>query len=400
MENQKLKTKLKLTKEQLQNILTEHMLQQDGASEVFQTLVNALMMSERHSLLKQKAIQGTNKANGYRKATKPGLGTQLQLDIPRDRMGLFKPLILGILNQHEDKVKNLSFALYGKGLTNRQIADVLAEVYGKDYSKSTVNRMSSVFYKQVTSWLSRKLDDYYPVVFVDAIHLKVRRDVVATQAFYIVLGLKSDFTREILAVVNMPTESASGWQAVLGQLQERGGNHVGLFVFDDLKGLDMTIGKLFADSERQKCVLHLQRNLSSHVRVKDRASFCQGLQAMFNPDRGCSISTAVSTFQHFLNSWSARYPYFGRVSNRLDLPLYFTYLGYNYRVRRMLYTTNWIERFNKSVRRTTKVRNALPSPNSALVLIGYVGMEMEQGAYKYPISNFKYEESLIKQTNC
>lgn len=391
MKEEKLKTELKLSKSQLQLVINDHLSEENGLHEVFEMFVNGLMYSEREAFL-EKGELANNKGNGYRQVKKNGIGSKLSLQIPRDRLGVFRPVILGLLDQQEEQIKDLCFSLYGKGLTTRQIGTVLEDTYGKSYSKSTVSRITTEFYEFTQSWMNKKLDAYYPVVFIDAIHLKIRRDSVATEAFYIILGLKEDFTREVLGVMNLPNESASGWQDILKEIKTRGVQNIDLLVFDDLTGLDTAVGKEFPMAKQQKCILHFQRNLSRKVRKTDRAIFCKELSDVFDPDhKDYNSKQAVKKLRAFLLSWTKSYPSLIKIEQKNDLEVLFTYLQYDYRVRRMIYTTNWIERLNKSIRRTTKIRNALPTPMAALNLIAFVAIEMEENAYKYPIRNFKFE---------
>ena len=382
-------TELNLSKSQLQNVINDHIQKENGLNDLFSLLLNGLMVSERRTFLSEDQTEG-NKGNGYRSASRSGIGSKLQLQIPRDRMGVFKPIILGLLNEQEEQIKDLCFELYGKGLTTRQIEEVIAKIYGSNYSKSSISRITTDFSSLVSAWLNRKLDHYYPVVYIDAIHVKVRRETVATEAFYVLLGLKEDYTREVLGIINIPQESASGWQEVLENIRSRGVGKVGLFVFDDLTGLDTVIGKVFASSMQQKCIIHFQRNLSKHIRRTNRAVFCEDLKQVFNPDEASySAQQAVVQLKETLIKWSKKYPKLKSTINRNDLETIFTYLNFDYRIRRMIYTTNWIERLNKSFRRTLKMRNALPNPQAAITLMGYVAIEMEEGTYSYPITNFK-----------
>ena len=382
-------TELNLSKSQLQNVINDHIQKENGLNDLFSLLLNGLMLSERRTFLSEDQTEG-NKGNGYRSASRSGIGSKLQLQIPRDRMGVFKPIILGLLNEQEEQIKDLCFELYGKGLTTRQIEEVIAKIYGSNYSKSSISRITTDFSSLVSAWLNRKLDHYYPVVYIDAIHVKVRRETVATEAFYVLLGLKEDYTREVLGIINIPQESASGWQEVLENIRSRGLGKVGLFVFDDLTGLDTVIGKVFASSMQQKCIIHFQRNLSKHIRRTNRAVFCEDLKQVFNPDEASySAQQAVVQLKETLIKWSKTYPKLKSTINRNDLETIFTYLNFDYRIRRMIYTTNWIERLNKSFRRTLKMRNALPNPQAAITLMGYVAIEMEEGTYSYPITNFK-----------
>jgi len=385
-------TQLKLSKNQVQNVINSQLSVENGLNDLFSMLVNGLMLSERQSFLATDNTEG-NKGNGYRKAVKAGIGSKLQLSIPRDRLGVFKPVILGLLNEQEEQIKDLCFELYGKGLTTRQIEDVIEKIYGSTYSKSSVSRITTDFSALVDAWLSRPLDSYYHIIFIDAIHIKIRRDTVAMEAFYILLGLKEDFTREVLGILNIPQESASGWQEVLLNIQSRGVKKVGLFVFDGLTGLAEVVGKIYGESMQQKCILHFQRNLSKHLRKADKEAFCSELKQVFNPDsQTLTQELAIENLKKVLKKWESKYPRFINVAKNEDIENLFTYLKFDYRVRRMIYTTNWIERLNKSFRRTLKMRNALPSPKSAITLLGFVAMEMEEKVYSYPIANFKFEE--------
>jgi putative transposase len=161
----------------------------------------------------------------------------------------------------------------------------------------------------------------------------------------------------------------------LENIKSRGASKVGLFVFDGLTGLDNVVGKVFADSMRQNCILHFQRNLNKHIRVTHREDFGLELKQVFNPDDVFYTSKeAVQNLKQTLDKWSKSYPKLASIAQRDDLDNLFTYLNFDYRIRRMIYTTNWIERLNKSFRRTLKMRNALPNPKAAITLMGYVAI--------------------------
>jgi len=225
----KQETQLKLNQEQLQIAIQEQVSEPGGLNNVYEMLINSLMYCERKAYLSDRK-DVKNKANGYRQVTKSGIGSKLSLQIPRDRLGVFKPVIMGLINDQEEKIKDLCFNLYGKGLTTRQIEKVIQDIYGGGYSKSSVSRITADFTELVEQWRTRPLDSKYLVVYIDAFHQKVRRDVVNSEAFYIMLGLKEDYTREVLSVINMPQESAIGWEMNLRELQQRGVEQVGLFV--------------------------------------------------------------------------------------------------------------------------------------------------------------------------
>ena len=386
-------TELKLSKTQIQSVINDYIQGEKGLNDLFSMIVNGLMLCERRTFLEESQGSG-NKGNGYRQATRSGIGSKLQLHIPRDRLGVFQPVILGLLNEQEEHLKELCFELYGKGLTTRQIEDVVQKIYGTSYSRSSVSRITTDLSTFIESWLSRCLEEYYHIVYIDAIHIKVKRDTVATEAFYILLGLKQDYTREVIGIVNIPQESASGWEEVLMDIKDRGVKNVGLFVFDDLTGLDTVIGKIFSGSMQQKCILHFQRNLNKHIRVTDRKEFSDELKAVFDPDNPIlTPEQGIENLKKVLLKWERYYPKLSSIRQKSGLEMVFTYLNFDYRIRRMIYTTNWIERLNKSFRRTLKMRNALPNPKSVITLLGFVAMEMGDKTYSYPITNFKFDEN-------
>lgn len=390
MKKLKEETELKLTKNQLQSAITGHILEYDGLTDLFEMFINGLMYCERKAFLSESETK--NKGNGYRQIKRSAIGSQLQLKVPRDRLGVFQPVIMGLLNEQEEQIKDLCFELYGKGLTTRDIEDITEKLFGKNYTKSSVSRITTDFSAMINSWLNRTLSAYYPIIYIDAIHVNVRRNTVCSEAFYVLLGLKEDYSREVLGIVNIPQESAIGWQEVLEGLKSRGVSKVGLFVSDDLSGLSDTISKVFSSSKKQKCVLHYMRNVSKELRREDRQQIMEEVKQVFNPDDVFKTpQEALIELRNLYQRYSKTYPKLYKRSQAEGLENLFTYLQFDYRVRRMIYTTNWIERLNKSFRRTLKIRNALPTPDAAITLMGYVALEMTEKTYSYPITNFNVE---------
>ena len=192
--------------------------------------LNSLMYCEREHYLNES---NSNKGNGYRKAFAVGMGKQIALQIPRDRLGMFQPMVLALIRDQRQQLEDLSFELYGNGLTTRQIGSLMKKIYGKYYSKSAISNITSTFYNQMQQWRERPLDTHYLAVYIDAIHLKIRRGTVSSEAFYVLLGVKSDYTREVIGIVNIPSESASGWKEVLQTIKQRGVKKIGLIISDN-----------------------------------------------------------------------------------------------------------------------------------------------------------------------
>lgn len=388
---------IELTKVQLQQSISKFMEEENGLSSILEMTLNGLMHSERKAFLENSL---GNKGNGFRKAFSVGMGKQIELSIPRDRLGMFKPVMLALIRDQKMQMMDLSFELYGKGLTTSQIGGIMEKIYGKHYSSSAISNITTTFYQQMQQWRERPLDPYYLAVFIDAIQIKIRRDTVSSEAFYILLGVKEDYTREVIAIVNIPQESASGWKDVLISIQQRGVEKIGIIVSDNLPGLDTVIPLVFKNTDHQKCVVHLKRNILNKVASKHKEEIAQDLNDVFDMDLSeDTVEQAFVRFDSFSNKWNNKYRFIGNLSLDETNELYFTYIRYHPQIRRMLYTTNWIERLNKDFRRTFKIRNSMPGYEAALTLLSKVAMDKEEEHFKYPIYNFKFDVRLNRKRN-
>ena len=178
-------------------------------------------------------------SNGYRYRKTLDQGKLLELQVPRSRYGAFYPVILALLKDQEEEARQLAFHLYGVGLTTAQVSDIFKDFYGKSYSTSHISRLFDYAREDVCKWMERPLDSYYPIVYIDAPFIPVRRNnSVSKEAFYTVLGVKSDRTREVLAIYNMPTENLVGWEDVFALLVRRGVKEIGLMVSDGISGIE------------------------------------------------------------------------------------------------------------------------------------------------------------------
>jgi len=387
---------MNLTKKQTEEVLSNFLDQENGLNEVMQMMLNAMMYSERSEYL---TTDTTNKGNGFRLGKVFGYGSQIELRIPRDRQSSFTPTILALFRDQENYLKEVSFKMYSKGLTTRDISEVMETIYGTHYSKSKVSNISQSFYGQMESWRNRELEEHYLAFYIDGLHVKLKRDgSYKNECFYIILGLKEDFTREVIAIVNFPSESALGWKQIFRSLKERGVQSVGLIVSDGLSGLDGAIAESFGNTPHQKCIVHLQRNLQAFVRREDKKELAEDIRQILSPDdESYSKELAHQSLVDFSTKWAVKYKALGNYILKMEWQPYFTYLDYHTKIRRMIYTTNWIERFNRSSRRTLKVRGAFPNEESVLALITSTAIDKSDKTYKYPIYNFKFEPKLFKK---
>lgn len=271
-----------VSKVQLKDLIANHLKQENGLNDVLEITLNAMMKNERSLHLEDSDV---NKANGYRPGRVYGHGKLLELRIPRDRNGEFYPKVLTLLRSQQAETDKLVSALYGQGLTQSQVGDVFERLYGRHYSSSQVGRMIEWMRNDVAEWNSRALEQRYPIVFIDALWVNVRRDSVQKEAFYVVLGVKEDRTREVLAISHQPTESATGWAILLEELQERGLESIGLIVADGLAGLEDAAGRVYSRADFQRCVTHVKRRLLARVRTEDKPVLADDLRQVFATDR-------------------------------------------------------------------------------------------------------------------
>ncbi len=259
--------KLHFTREQVSKILDDFVNRSGGMEEVFKLCLETLMRSEReiHNDV------NLDVSNGFRYRKTYGRGKLLELKVPRSRYHQFYPVILGLLRDEEEECRRLAYGLYGAGLTTEQVGELFEKIYGRSYSSSQVSRMFEHARQEVAEWLARPLDEYYPMIYIDVTFIPLRRgESVSKEAFYTILGVKSDRTREVLTIVNLPTESAQGWREVIGALKKRGVKEIGLAVCDGLTGIEDAIFEHYPMADLQLCTVHLERNVLKYTRAKDK----------------------------------------------------------------------------------------------------------------------------------
>lgn len=384
--------KLHFTQEQVTNILEDIVHQEDGLQKILKLSLEALMRSERE----EHNQEHNDMSNGYRKRRAFGQGKILELQVPRSRKGNFYPLLLGLLRDQEEECRKLAFSLYGAGLTTKQVGELFGEIYGREYSTSQISRMFEYARDDVARWLERPLEPYYPMLMIDATFIHTRRvDNVSKEGYYTILGVREDRTREVLAIVNFPTESASAWESVFDGLVKRGVQETGLVVCDSLSAIETAIWRYFPEANVQLCTVHLQRNVQKHVKPKDKAAVADDFKEVFRVgDRHDSSRQGWYRWVKFCQKWGKYYPSIGKMANNNRYMLHFTYLDYDYRMQSMIHSTNWVERLNRDYKRTTRMRGALPNAEATILLLGYVAMT--RSAYLRKIPKINYETNKFK----
>lgn len=386
---------MRFTQPQINEIFESLLEKEEGLNAVLKLTLETLMKMERSEYKKENA----DYSNGYRSRKAFGDKKMLELRVPRTRSGGFYPVILGLLKNQQEEARTLAFNLYKSGLTTDQVGDIFDQLYGKHYSTSQVSRMFDGAREEIKTWLERSLEDYYPIIYIDATFISTRRvDSVSKEAYYTILGVRSDRTREVLGVFNFPTEGSSQWVSIFNQLKKRGVKNIDLVISDSLTGIEDAVWKCFSQSEVQLCTVHLLRNYLKEAKPKHKKELAEDFKNVFrSEDRRDTKEEAKERFKAFCDKWATYYPYFERQKKNPRIDLYFTYIGYDYRIHTMIKTTNWIERLNRDFKRTTRMRGALPSPEATLLLLGAVARDKKAYQRKVPKlyhenNKFKWEE--------
>jgi transposase-like protein len=379
---------LHFTQEQVTKILSEVACQKEGFNKVLQLSLEALMRAERelHNFTKKDV------SNGYRWRKAIGIQRQLRLQVPRTRYHHFYPVLLAVLKDQEEEMREVAFKLYGNGLTTQQVGEIFESIYGKHYSTSQISRLFDYAREEVKLYLTRPLESYYPIIYIDATYISTRRgENVSKEAYFTILGVKADRTREVLSIVNFPVESATAWGEVFENLKARGVERVDLVVSDALAGIEEAVAKNYSQVSHQFCVFHLKKNVLKYIKPKDKKEIVKQLSEVFLIDNSSdSIEKGWQRWLSFIDRNKNKYPVLERMRGE-RYRYYFTYLKYDYRIRSMIYTTNWIERLNRDYKRTLRMRGALPNSEAVILLMGYVAMNHK--AYERKVPKLDHERS-------
>ena len=321
---------MEFTREQISEIISEITNGELGLQGLVKQGLESLMLSERDL---HNETRG-DVSNGFRGRRVCHGGKVFELRVPRSRNNHFYPMLLGVLKDQEEEAQKLVSSLYCSGLTTEQVGKIYEQFYGKHYSKSQVSRLLNTAREDVNAWLGRELDNRYPIIYIDATYVLTRRDdSVSNEAYYTVLGVKEDRTREVLAVVNFPTESATNWKDVFEDLKERGVAVIDLLVCDGLPGIENVLADTFPKADLQLCTVHLKRNIAGKVKPRDKKQVMEELKQICAPDQWeISPEKAFEKFKEFITRWQKSYPVLKRYCHD-RYRFYFTYFKYEREIR-------------------------------------------------------------------
>jgi len=310
---------------------------------------------------------GNSRNGSYKRKVRTSEG-ETAIQVPRDRNGSFEPQILpkgttSTTNELENKI----IGMYAKGMSVRDIQEQLSELYGVDVSPTTLSAITDKVWGLVEAWQNRPLASIYAIVYLDAIHLKVRHEnKVENTAVYIVLGVDLEGQRDILGHwIGEGGEGANFWLSVITDLQTRGVKDILIACMDGLTGFKEAVQAVFPNTVIQRCVIHQIRNSLKYVSWKDRKAFMSDLRQVY----GAPTREAAETgLLHLSEVWSGRYAVAVRSweSNWEDLSTFFDFPS---EIRRLIYTTNTVEGYNRQLRKIVKTKGAFPSGEAARKLL-------------------------------
>ena len=378
---------MKLTHSQISEILSNYTSSSEGFVTLQSLIMNSLMYHERELFVSENAHE---QCNGFRSRRWYSHGFEFSLRIPRSRSGNFYPILLGLIRSESEERAKLFNLLYTKGLTTEQIGEISNCVYGRSYSKQQISHLAGSCREDVERWLCRSLSSHYLAVYIDATFISTRRDrQVSKEAYYTILGVLEDGSREVLTVVNHPTEGALCWKDELEALKQRGVEQIDLVVSDALQGIENAVCAAFPGAAHQFCVAHVKRQILSGASHKDKPVMAQQLSEVFQLENNEMNSLqGYEQFITFVEKWERKYPALRKYKAERN-SAYFTYMDFPAQVQRCIYTTNWIERLNRKYRRTIQMRTSMPSEKSVIFLLAAVAMEETKTTYERRIYQFK-----------
>jgi putative transposase len=310
----------------------------------------------------------------------------LRIDIPRDRDGSLEPLLIPKherrFNGFDDKV----VAMYARGMTVREIQGFLLEQYGVEVSHDFISSVTDAVMTEIIAWQSRPLEVMYPVVFFDALRVKIREDgVVRNKAVYLALGVLADGTRDILGLWIENTEGAKFWMRVFNDLKARGVNDILIAVTDGLKGMSEALESVFPATTLQTCVVHLIRNSLAYAGWKERRALAEAIKPIYTAATAEAAQAQLDAFEAGL--WGKRFPPVASAWRRAWVQV-IPFFAFPPDLRRVIYTTNGIESINAQLRKILKTRGHFPSDDAANKLI-WLALRKITVSWRFPAKTWK-----------
>jgi len=336
---------------------------------------------EKNALSKKK---NNNSRNGKSRKTLKTDHGDMDVSIPRDRQSDFDPQIVPKGQRRFTGFDDKILSMYARGMTVRDIQGHLTDIYNVEVSPDLISTVTDSVINMVREWQNRPLDSVYPIMYFDALRMKIREDGrVVNKAVYLALGVNMEGHKDVLGIWLDKNEGAKFWLSVFTELKNRGVNDILIACVDGLVGLPDAIESVYPDTEIQLCIVHMVRNSLKFVSYKDRKKMAADLKTIY---RAVTVEQAESALTAFGETWDKKYPMVSQswISHWDRIIPFF---AYSEEIRKVIYTTNAIESLNSTLRKVTKNRNSFPNDESAIKLL-YMALQNIMKKWTMPIRNW------------
>jgi len=384
MESEEFKQLQKKALEQLQT--GQSLTGKDGVfAPLLKQFIESALEAEMHGHLDDLARKTGNKRNGKKSKTLKTSSGALEISIPQDRHSNFEPqLVKKRQTVLADNLAPKIIGLYGLGMSFRDIRSHIQEMYDVDLSATTLSEITDRVIPQVKAWQSRQLESLYVIVWLDAMHYKVREDGrVKNRAVYNILAINTQGHKELIGMYVSESEGARFWLSVLTDLKQRGVEDILIASIDNLKGFSEAINSIFPQTEVQSCIVHQVRNSLKYVASKDQKVFMKDLKTVYQAATKMQAEVQLTKLDEI---WGQKYPIVIK-SWQTNWEKLTTYFDYDERIRRLIYTTNAVEGFHRQIRKVTKTKGAFTSDMALMKLI-YLAVQNISKKWTHPIHNW------------
>jgi putative transposase len=326
-----------------------------------------------------------NARNGTTGKTLKGKNGEVTIEAPRDRKGTFEPQIVKKHQTRFDGFDDKILSMYARGMTTRDIQGHLEEIYSVEVSPALISNVTDAIVEEVRLWQSRPLEAVYPILYLDALHVKMRdAGHVQNRAIYVAVGVKLDGDKEVLGLWAGQAEGAKFWLQVVTELKNRGVQDIFIACVDGLKGLPQAIEAVFPKAQVQLCIVHLVRNCLNYVSWKERKTVAADLKPIY---RAATSEDAWLQLEVFAEKWDARYPSISQIWRR-NWDQVTPFFAYPAEIRKVIYTTNAVESLNMSLRKVIKTRGSFPNEEAATKLL-YLALQRVAKKWTRPVQDWK-----------
>jgi putative transposase len=299
-----------------------------------------------------------NSRNGTTEKTLKGKNGEITIEVPRDRKGTFEPQLVKKHQTRFDGFDEKILSMYARGMTTRDIQGHLEEIYGVEVSPTLISNVTDGVAEEVKTWQSRPLEALYPILYLDALHVKMRdAGQVQKRAIYVAIGVRLDGDKEVLGLWAGQAEGAKFWLQVVTEIKNRGVQDILIACVDGLKGLPQAIETVFPKTQVQLCIVHLVRNCLNYVSWKERKVVAADLKPIY---RAATSVDAHWQLEAFAEKWDGRYPSISQIWRR-NWDQVTPFFAFPAEIRKVIYTTNAVESLNMSLRKAIKTRGSFPN---------------------------------------